>query len=283
MGNIHLLTGAVSSTGTLTRGSWETDYPVTNILNSLPGRVARTTDALVASTRFTLDLGSAQSMQMFAFVNHNFTEASEIRIRVSDDSGGAAPSLDETLIVEKGTIDWGTLPWGVFPWSGVPETFPGGFTTFYLHDTVVSGRYILIDATDTDNADGYWEFGSFLADVPFVPDINAAPGVEIGVVDNSRIDRAVGAGIYALEKPVRRRVSGSLAYLTEAEALGDIYSLQRNVGRGKGVLFVLDPEEANEMLMRRTVYGSLTSLGALNNHSSVDAPWSWTFTLEELL
>lgn len=283
MANMHLLSGRISSAGTLALGSWESAYPLTNLLNSQPGRVARTTDADEASTKFRLDLGSATSLQMFAFVNHNFSQGSTIRIRVSNNSDGSSPSLDETLTIDVSTVEWGMLAWGQFPWTGTDEDFPGGFTSFYLHGSAVSGRYILIDGSDEASADGYWEFGCFLAGVPFVPAINIGFGVSVGIVDDSRIDRAVGAGFYAQQKPKRRRAAGPLGYLTQDEALGDLYALKNYVGRSRGVLFVLDPDEANVLRMRRTMFGSFTELGSLTNHVVQEAPWAWSFALEELL
>lgn len=283
MANIHLLSGRVSAEGTLALGSWESAYPVTNLLTTQPSRVARTTDDAEASTKFRLDLGSSKSLQMFAFVNHNFSQGSEVRIRVSNNADGSSPSLDVTLTIDIATVEWGSLPWGEFPWSGTLEDFPGGYSSFYLHGSQVSGRYILIDGSDTSNADGYWELGCFLAGVPFVPAVNVGLGVSVGIVDDSRIDRAVGAGFYAQQKPKRRTATGPLGYLTKTEALGDLYALKNYVGRSRGVLFVLDPTEANALRMRRTIYGSLTEMGSLTNQAVQEAPFAWSFALEELI
>lgn len=281
--NAHFLTGAVSGAGSLSGGSWSSSFPLANLLKTQPGRVARSTNATEASTQFVLDLGSSHDLQMFAFVNHNLTQDAPIRIRVSDSSDGSAPTLDVTFLTDKASIVFGSLPWGAFPWDGVEDDFPGGYTAFYLHDEIVSGRYVLVNISDESNADGYVQIGCFLAGVPFVPDINVSVGATVDIVDDTRVERGVAAGLYAQQKPKRRRIAGQLQYLSESEALGDLYELQNHAGRAKGVLFVLDPEEDNGIRMRRTVYGSLTELGAFVTQNVSDKPWSTSFTLEELI
>lgn len=283
MANVHFLTGAVSGAGTLSGGSWNSNYPLSNLLTSQPGRVARSSNDAEASTLFVLDLGSAQSMQMFALINHNLSPGSTVRVRVSNNSDGSSPSLDVTENVDVTSVVWGSLPWGSFPWRGVVAGALGGYVFFYLHSSAVSGRYLLIDISDEDKVDGYVEIGCLLAGVPFVPAVNISFGANLGVVDDSRAERGVGAGLYAQQKPKRRRVSGPLEYLTESEALDDLFDMQDSVGRSKGVLFVLDPEETPATRQRRTIYGTFTELAPIEHRSPTDAPYAWAFALEELI
>lgn len=284
MKRLHVLAGLVSDAGTLSGGSWLAGYPVTNLQTTQPGHLARSSDATEASTAFVLDYGSSRSWQMFALVNHNLTSGSAtVRIRVSENSDGSSPTLDETYTVDNSTEVWGALPWGVFTWDGVSEDFPGGFTTFYLHDATAAGRYVLIDISDDGNLDGYVQIGRFLAGVPFVPAVNLQPGFQIGIVDDSRVDRVRFGTIFPQQKPKRRRAAGTLPNLTEAEALDGVHDLVASVGRGGGVLIVVDPDDAAGTLMRRTVYGTFADLGAITTRAGVDYPYSWTFALEELV
>lgn len=283
MANAHFLTGAISGAGSLSGGSWNSSYPLSNILTTPPGKVARTSDDAEASTAFVLDLASAQSLKMFALIGHNLSPGSTVRIRVSNNSDGSSPSLDVTEDIDVTSVVWGSLPWGAFPWRGVVAGALGGYVFFYLHTAEVSGRYVLINISDESNADGYVEIGCFLAGVPFVPAVNISFGSNIGVVDDSRTERGVGAGFYAQTKTKRRRISGPLEYLTQTEALTDLYDMQDSVGRSKGVLFILDPDETPSTRQRRTIYGSFTELGAIEHRAPTDSPYGWNFSLEELI
>lgn len=283
MANAHFLDGSVSGAGTLSGGSWNASYPLANILTTQPGTVARSSNDSESSTQFVLDLGSAQSIQMVALINHNMSPGSTVRIRVSNNSDGSSPSLDVTEDVDVTSVVWGSLPWGAFPWRGVVAGALGGYVFFYLHTSAVSGRYLLINISDEDNVDGYVQIGCLLAGVPFVPAVNISFGASLGVVDDSRAERGVGSGLYAQQKPKRRRVSAPLEYLTEDEALGDLSDMQESVGRSKGVLFILDPEELASIRQRRTIYGTFTELAPIEHRSMHDAPYAWAFAIEELI
>lgn len=283
MANTHFLTGAISGAGTLSGGSWNSSYPLSNILTTQPGRVARTSNDSESSTQFVLDLASALSLQMFALINHNLSAGSTVRFRVSNNSDGSSPSLDETVPIDATSVVWGSRAWGSFPWKGFDGDPLGGYVNFYLHGSEVSGRYVLVDISDESNVDGYVEIGCFLAGVPFVPAVNISFGASLGVVDESLAERGVGGGLYAQQKPKRRRVAALLDYLTEDEALDDLFDLQDHVGRSKGVLFILDPDETPSTRQRRTLYGSFTELGAIEHRSPHQAPYAWSFALEELI
>lgn len=283
MANAHFLTGAVSGAGTISGGSWNASYPLSNVLTTQPGQKARSTDDAEASTLFVLDLGSSKSLKMFAGINHNLSPGSNVRIRVSESSDGSSPTLDVTVDIDVSSVVWGSRPWGAFPWRGVEAGVLGGSVFFYLHTSVVAGRYVLIDISDTDNVDGYVELGCFLAGVPFVPAVNIGFGSAVGVVDDSRTERGVGAGFYSQTKPKRRRVTGPVNYLTQSEALDDLYDMQDAVGVSKGVLFVLDPDETPSTRQRRTIYGTFSELAPLEYQSPHDAPFAWSFAIEELI
>lgn len=285
MKNVHLLTGKVSDECTLSGGSWNADYPLTNLQTTQPGDVARTADTAAASTRFILDAGASRSWQMFAFCNHNLSTGATIRIRVSDSSGGSPDGvLDETITIDNSTVVWGALPWGAFPWSGIDEDFPGGFTAIYLHDSAVAGRYLIVDIDDPNNVDGYAEIGRFLADVPFVPAENAERGsFSIGVGDPSIIERTRRRRVIAEAKPKFRRMNCRLRFLTQAEALEEVHEILHQIGVAKGVLVVVNPEDAAGKLMRRTLYGTFKGLGSISFTEVAAYPHSWDFAVDELV
>ena len=284
MSNIHILAISPTDDGSFSGGSWNATYPLTNLVDQQPKTVARSSNALAASTLFVVDCGSSQSFKMFAFVNNNFSSASTVRIRVSPNSNGSSPTLDTTVDGNDPDVVWGSLPWGAFPWDGqLDELHPGGPTMFYLHTATVAGRYVLIDVTDTGNADGYVELGRFMAGVPFVPELSPLFGGQFGLVDESRVSRAAGGSLYADVRLKRRRVSVSFPALTESEALSTIYNMQDVKGISHGIVVVWDPEDDIGVLQRRTFYGTLTSLAPLVLQNQSPSPYSWQAEIEELV
>lgn len=285
MKNVHLLTGLQSDEGSLSGGSWDSDYPLSNLQTTQPGDVARTADAALTSTRFVLDAGSSLDWQMFAFCNHNLSAGATVRIMVADTPAGSpGPNLDASFEVDNTTVVWGSLPWGAFPWSGIDEDFPGGFTAFYLHASAVAGRYLIIEIDDELNGDGYIQIGRFLAGVPFVPEENIELGsFSIGVGDPSLIDRTQRRRVVAEQKPKYRQLSCRLGFLTQAEALDSAHEITYELGRAKGVLIVTNPDDAGGKRMRRMLYGTFRSLGALAFTPVGEYPHSWEFSIEELV
>jgi hypothetical protein len=286
MANIHILTGIQSDAGeleTFIEGEFfESDYPLSNLQVTQPGKVARTIDDAEATTNFVLDADGSQTWQMFALINHNISTGATVRIRVANNIGFSPSVMDETITIDNSSVSWGSLPWGAFPWDGVEDEFPGGFTAFYLHDTPVSGGRVLIEVSDTNNPDGYVQIGRFLAGVPFTPTNNLQYGFSIGVVDDSKTERTIGGSVFVQEKPKRRRFNIELGFLTQAEAF-EAHEILHQLGRGKGVLAVIDPEDESGDLMRRMLYGTLTDLGTITATQAAECPWSWQFTIEELV
>ncbi len=64
-------------------GSWSSALPLTNLQDRRLSKVARSSNALAASTTFDVDLGVARSCRVFAVPKHNFSLASSMRIRGS--------------------------------------------------------------------------------------------------------------------------------------------------------------------------------------------------------
>lgn len=71
--------------GSLTGGSFVSSLPLSNLQNKLLGRVARTTNALEASTNFTVDLNNSQATKIISLVNHNISLDGTWRIRSADE------------------------------------------------------------------------------------------------------------------------------------------------------------------------------------------------------
>lgn len=284
MARLHLLFDAPSDLGTYSGGSWETGLPLANLVNQQPTKVARSTDADEASTRFVIDHASARQFSMFALINVNLSSAATVRIRVSQNADGSSPTLDKTIAYGEANVVWGSLPWGSFPWSGfIEDEQPGGPIVFYKHPSTVAGRYVLVDISDESNAAGYVQAGRFMAGQAFVPQINMAYGAGGQFIDESRQSRSVGGQLYTDKKPKRRRFQCALNFLTEAESWGSMYDMQRKLGISGALLLVYDPEDAAAIIKRRTIYGHMTDLSPIVTENASSSPYSFSLTVEELV
>jgi hypothetical protein len=289
MANCHFLAAAPTDDGTYSGGSWAAGLPLSNLTTQPPKQVARSTNATTGSTQYVVDLGVAQRITMFAWINHNLSSGATIRVRVSNSSDGSSPSLDHTIDAVVASFAWGSLPWGSFPWAGVlsdlsVDPHPGKQTTFYKSTTTVTGQYIFVNITNTSNPDGYVQIGRFLAGEAFIPRINMSYGAGLGFIDDSVQKRTMGGSVFFNRKPVRRKIDLELGALSESEAYGNVYEMQHALGVTKGFLFVYNPDDAGDLVLRRTIYGTFTSLEPIITATADPAyPYSARVAIEELI
>lgn len=74
MANCIIASPNLIDSGTLSGGSWVATLPVTNLQNRLLGKVARSTNAVLTSTKFTITYASAIYADVLALVAHNFSQ-----------------------------------------------------------------------------------------------------------------------------------------------------------------------------------------------------------------
>lgn len=268
MANVQFLWNSVSDLGTANGGLWSASLPLANLLDKHPKKLARSSNALITSTTFLIDLGAAMSLQAFAFVNHNFSDASTFRIKAGPNADGSG------ALIDSGSVDGLAV--------GAANVPPGGWITYYVNATSQSCRYILVTITDTANTAGYVQIGHFMAGVPFVPGINIAVGVAFELMDDSKESRAVAGDRFVDVRPRRRRLRGRLDFLTETEtfAAGSITDLLE-AGIDGAILVIVDSTDSDILKSRRTLYGSLASPEPIDYARNGTAPYSWPFTIDE--
>lgn len=285
MANISILFSAASDGGTISGGAWTTGLPLANVRTTQPGEVARTTNALAASTKFVIDMTIGRPVGMFGLVNHNLSGDATVRLQLSNNADGSAPLIDVTIPGREPNVPFGSLPWGEFHWEGyASEATPGGAITSYTHSDVPNGRYILVDITDTGNPDGYVEIGRFMAGLPFTPKYNMGYGAAISFVDESTKTRSIGGALWCDVKTKHRRLALSFPFMTRNDALGRMYDLQNNLGTTGELLAIYDPAEPGGVRARRTLYGVQEDLAPIvEDNASIDAPFTTSLTIEEMI
>ncbi|HEV7458238.1 MAG TPA: hypothetical protein VGN96_15815 [Roseococcus sp.] len=288
MANIALLYDKPSDAGAFSGGSWVAGLPLDNLKERDVQRLARTTDALTASTRFRVDLGTARPFPIssFALLNHNGTTAATWRIVVTnddDDSDPGARTADTgDLPLWVPTVVLGSLPWGAFPWNGIdPDGYPAGVLAFHLLPGAVLGRYVWVYITDTANPAGYFQAGRFLAGEAWSPEVNASYGASIQYVDPSETRRTRGGRRLVSARPRHRLFRMDFEALTQNEAMGTAFEVQRRLGKAGDFLLCLDPAADGSIRFRQTIYAALSDLepASITSHRT----WAWGLTAEELV
>ncbi|WP_232629168.1 hypothetical protein [Methylobacterium sp. Leaf118] len=287
MARIHILTNPRSDAGTFLPGigDWVPSLPLANLKTQQPKQVARSTSLDASATRFAIDLGSQWLVPSFALINSNLTRSSKVRIRVSNNADGYDPILDVTVPGVPPNIAWGSLPWGQFPWNGYrDDALPAGQVTFFQASKSVFGRYVLVNITDPNNPAGYVQIGRFMGAAAFVPRYNMAYGAALKWIDETRVSKSVGGQKWFDVRPNFRSFRASFNFATQGEALGAVYDMQQRVGLSGNLLVIYDPEDSADVILRRTIYGSLTELSEIvTANETADTPYAWTLAVEELI
>ena len=89
MANIILMYPNRADSGTYSNGSWVTTLPANNLKDQDITKVARSTNCLLASTMFDVDLGASKPLRAFRLDNHNFSAGARVRISVGSTSGAS--------------------------------------------------------------------------------------------------------------------------------------------------------------------------------------------------
>lgn len=242
---------SVTYTPTFSGGSWNSSLPLTNLADRRLSKVARSSNALAASTQFEVDLKVARSVRVLALPKHTISSAGTIRVRGSNTAG----------VFTSPVYDTGTVT--VWP-SGIDAEKSAGMNLGWTHvaASAQSARYWLFEITDTANAAGYVDVGRLVIAGAWQPTINMSEGAKLGL--ESETDRTVtdgGSAVYN-DRPRRRTMSFDIENLPSDEALASGFDMQRLAGTSGQFMFVFDPEDTTHM-WRRAFLAVMKELSAV--------------------
>ena len=288
MARVSILWKKPSDFGVYIQGSWSVGLPLANAITTDVKKVARSTDAATTSTKFRVDIDSVmpETISDFVLLAHNLTTAAKIRFVVTTDatdSSAPARTLDTGLLdVWVPTVVYGSLPWGVWPWNGIDEeAYPSGTAFFHRSTQVGLGRYIWVYIEDAANAAGFVEFGKFMAGTAWSPAVNVDYGSSIQWVDSGEAKRTRGGRKLVTTRPRFRKFQLTFGYLTEDEALGVTFEIDRQLGKEGDFYLAMDVDEPGQLRFRRSIYASLIDTNQVVN-PDVEI-WTWTLAAEELI
>lgn len=245
----------------LSGGSFVNSLPLNNVKNPVFSKKARTNNTDVVSSSFTITLASKQ-VDCIAIAAHNISSAGKIQFRWYSDTARTDLIHDSgELFVWPSVTSTETSEWEYDSfWTGsISDSERGSYTplTYYIANDADTLMTSVIDVTitDTDNPDGYIEFGRVFIGKGFQPTLNFAYGAQIGFEIDTQVETALSGTQYFDVRTPKRTAQFTLDALTESEAHDTLYRLQRTQGIDKEVFFTyrayLDTFQYNRTFIAR--------------------------------
>lgn len=270
---------------TLSGGSWFSTLPLTNLQDRRLGKLARSTDALEASTTFDIDLGSTRLLRVFALCGHNFSAAATRRFQFS------AVEDFSSVVLDTGWVDvwpevypFGTVGWGSPNfWSGrYSEEEIAGYNASAVHifDQSTNARYVRVEISDEANLSGYVQMARVFVGDGWQPTRNMVYGASIGWIDRTGVQEARSGAEYFDIQRMPRIARFDLPAMSESEAMSNAFDIQRAMGTAGEMFFIWDPDDTTHAL-RRQFLCRLRGVSPITNPGP--DRWSAPWEAKELL
>ncbi len=237
----------MASPATLSGGSWVATLPLTNLLTTERAEVARSTNALTTSTKFTVDFGQVRTIRTLALLNHNLSQDGTWRVLLGTTSGAgdiytSAWQAAWFLPFGTGADEWESNAW----WGAPNDEYTGHpFMAPLLLSQSYAVRYLTIEIDDTTNAAGYVQVGRVFAGEAFDPAYGPAYGLKQGWKDLSKAEVADSGAPYFQALRGLRTVSFDLPYFGLEDA-AILYEFQRRSGTTQEVMYLPDKYDYQE-------------------------------------
>lgn len=216
-------------------GSWVTsgDVALANILDREPHKIARSTSATSANTRFDLDFGTARSIDTFILGGiRNWTSSATITITAATSQANLTSS-PTTVIASR----------SVWPSTGKPtESGWRNFVSYLKASSPQSFRWWRIAIVDTSNPDGYLELTRLIANAQFVPTYNVGWGLDTGYESFDLASLTPYAGNLTSERGQLRSFMMPFDHMTLADA-ELLNKLSFQMGTAKDLFCCIGPTE----------------------------------------
>lgn len=237
----HADDAAVSLAG----GSW-TARALSYVQDPRPGSRARSANATLSATQFTVDLGSSRTLRIIAFGGTNLSSTALIRItRYSD---AFITAIDNT-----GWVAVNGCP------ADDPDNVGASHTHIYASDT--AARYWKIEIDDHANAAGYVEIGRLMMPTTYIPPYDFGPPATDGLEANTPGDKALSGTSYFNRYQPARTFKGDWSTLPSSED-SIIRRIRKICNLDKQVWFVPDPDDTANFA-ERNFLGTLKTLPSI--------------------
>lgn len=252
---------------TLSTGSWTAGLPLNNLKNRVLSKVARTSDAVITSTKFDAALTKDRPIKCIVLVKHNISIFGLYRIRGSAVSNFATTVYDSGWksvwppIYDSLSLEWEDDSF----WSGtVTAEDRVNFTSNLIEVLPATklAKYWRVEIDDTTNTAGYIEIGRFFIGPQWQPTNNASYGASMGYETNTTVDSALNGTEYFDVRSNYRNFRFTINNLEYNEGIQRALDASRKLGIDKECFLIPDPSDTQNMI-RRAFLGRLKSLSAL--------------------
>lgn len=224
-------------------GSWTVAAPVTNMLDPQITLVSRSSNALTASTKVNIDLGSARTLRCFALVNHNLSSAAQWRVSLGTTSGGTDVYAGSWTDVWSLTLEAGLSSLGIDD----DQYQSKGFAAIQFLASYKTARHLTIEVDDTTNPDGYVQWGRVFAAGAFIPRAAQIIGaISRGWIDLSTSARAESGTKSSTARRRIRQEAITIEAMTDTE-FDTVHEMQRHLGTVDEVFYVAHTSNASAM------------------------------------
>lgn len=237
-------------TAALAGGSWQPNLPLTNLYSPSTTKRARSTNATLASTQFTVNLAEAVTARGIQIIATNLSAAGLYRITWYTDQTYTA-AVDSTGWIPIGSsIDWTDVgEW--FDWLD-PDFWLGaqpivdpdnrGIDIRYTFAEPTAVQYLKIEFDDQTNADAFIEVGHVFIGRAFIPTFNVGPEPTFQRISLTAVKDAIGGGQYFSRRGSRKRLSVVWPMMPREESLDELDEIIRIQDIDRPVYVDLDPE-----------------------------------------
>lgn len=264
----------LSDSFTLSGGNWLSTYPQSNLQELPLSYVARTLNALVASTVIVATAASPVSASVVSLAAHNMSQSATIRVRTWTDVAGTLG------LVDSGSMNVWAASYTTAELSGAVWTW---FYRFADPGPATVGK-IQIDITDTGNTSGYIQAGFLEIAGAFDVTYQFAPGAQYGERWRSQPVEAIGGAVFIDPRDHPRVFKAEFSTSTRADSLGKFYEMRRQLKMDQPVLFVPLPTETTHLLrtvmFARLLDPGLSTMRFMSNAGLID---SVPLALEEVI
>jgi hypothetical protein len=211
-------------------GSWNATYPVANLLSLPLSRVARSTNALVASTVIDLTSSPAQSATTVSLARHNLSGNAQIRVNCWADAARTTPTFvggyEDVWPTALKTMTAAERANAVWTW----------FKRFSA--TPITCGAIRLEISDAANAAGYVQAGFAEVCQHFETRWNFEWGMNWGFTFRSQVTEAIGGAQYVDRRAKPRIARGNFPFVTRDQSQTKFWEMWRQLDLADPLLFV---------------------------------------------
>jgi hypothetical protein len=256
--------------GTLSTGSWNASFPLSNLAVKDLAKKARSTDALAASTKFDINLGASLKLRVVALVGHNLSINATVQIKISTVSDFSSTVYDSGAIsaypnyYDTTALDWGH-PILTANKPSTADALAMRYPIFVVTPATVTGQYVRVLITDTGNTDGYVELARCFVAPGLQPDRNMLNGHQFYWEADTTVERSRGGTPFFDRMEGRKVMTFVLPDLTLEQGMGQYIEMDRYLNLDKELFYVDDPAATCMAIRLRSFMGTLKQLSALES------------------